>query len=386
MILSPICKPNNRMITMTPAMRFTGWLLTLALLAPMASARSQVTKPIFMAINDELHYFVETTLRRYPPPLADFEINEVVLKAALLFDALGAYGIRYDPARDPLALFSKMVEYDSIYVNPPLKVFSNRAAGVEELAVIYAGVLEAAGIASAIAADSEHTRVLFNTGIHKRYAGAVSRDITSYLIKHQQVWLPVDIKMVGKSFQEAWGRMPGAAHGKSYDIIPVRVMIKDKDIGTARVFSSNLSQPNLQRLFNKDKAFFENADSQRKWSKVEHLMKEDHKRAMIHFNRGVQQLQSGRYDAAIAELTKAAELGTDQIQALFFIAKAYGEKKDFENMKKIGLQMVEARKREPRGYQILGLAYHYTGNEEAGRQLLARAKFLETNSLAANQN
>ncbi|HEX9653168.1 MAG TPA: hypothetical protein VGA99_05615 [bacterium] len=368
---------------MTPVARFNRWVLTFAILFSASYAFSQRSKPIFMAINDELRYFVESTQKHHTQRLAQFDINESVLKAALLFDALGAYGISYEPWRDPLILFSKIVGYDSVYVNPPLKVFSNRRAGVEELAVIYAGVLEAAGIPSAILPDAQQTMVLFNTGIHKRYAGAVSRDITAYLIKNQQVWLPVNIKLMGKSFQEAWGRITGASRDKLYDIIPVRVLIKTKDIATARIFGSNLSKTKLDKLFAQDKSFFENDETERKWTRVETLREEDHKLAMIHFNRGVQYMSSGQQDAAITEFQRAAAFGADPNQTLFYIAKSYGEKKDYESMKEIGLQIIEQQKRDPRGYQVLGLAYYYSGDSTASKKLLQRAKFLENNSLTA---
>jgi tetratricopeptide (TPR) repeat protein len=359
----------------------------IATLLSSASVSGQKSKPIFMAINGDLSYFVEISQRYRPSPLATFDINEPVLTAAMLFDALGAYGIKYDSRRDPEKLFSEAVGFDSIYVNPPARVFTSRVAGAEELAVIYAGVLESAGIATAILSDSDRAIVLFNSGVHKRYAGAVSRDVTTYLVRNQQVWLPVDIKLVGVSFHKAWGRITSAETDRIYDIIPVRVLNKSKDIETARVFSSNLARQQFDQLFTADKVFFENPDTRRKWKKVEELQRDDQNRAMIYFNRGLQYSQSGKYDSAIAEFEKSLSLGIEQTQALFFIAKAYGEQRDYESMKQIGRQIIEAHKRDPRGYQILGLACHYAGEQKLSEQLLMRAKFLETHLLTvAKQN
>jgi len=369
---------------MTPAAYLRQWLFSVFLLTAI-SASGQSSKPIFIAINEDLRYFVETTERFHAPPMAKFEINETILKAAILFDALGAYGIRHEPEWDQSTLFSKSAKDspDSIYANPPSKVFTSRKGSSEELAVLYSGILEAAGIVTAIQANHDRVLVLLNTGVHKKYAGAISRDITAYFIKHHRVWLPVDVTWVGLPFYEAWTRAAGHARGKIYDVIPVRVMIKSKEIGTARVFGSNLSKMKLEQLFEKDQAFFEKFDTREKWTRVEALRSEDHNRAMIHFKRGVQHLEAHEADAAIVEFRNAADLGADLSQTLFFIGKAYGEKRDYENMKRIGLQLVEVQKRDPRGYQLLGLAYHLSGNDDAGKQLLARAKFLETNTLAA---
>ncbi len=374
---------------MTPAMRYNRWLLTLALLAPMASAHGQSSKPVFIAINDDLRYFVELAHRRHSPPLASFEINETILTAALLFDALGAYGIRCKAGGVPSKLFvnSELPEPDSLYANPPLRVFTSRLGSCEELAVLYAGILEAAGVSSAIATAGGRVLVLVNSGINKKYAGAVSRDVTSYIVKNQLVWLPVDVARVGSPFQQAWRRIDGRAPMTIFEVIPVRVLIKAKEIGTGRVFSSNLSRSTLDRLFVGDRAFWESAESKRKWQKVQALIAEDRKLAMIHFNRGAQHLSSNQPDLAIAEFYRAAEFGGDLSQLLFFIAKAYGEKQDYQMMKKIGQQLIEAQKRDPRGYQILGLAFYNSGDKETSKQLLARAKFLERNSHdLANKN
>jgi tetratricopeptide (TPR) repeat protein len=140
-------------------------------------------------------------------------------------------------------------------------------------------------------------------------------------------------------------------------------------------------------LFISDRAFCESSESKRKWQKVQALIAEARKLAMIHFNRGAQHLSSKQPDLAIAEFYRAADFGGDLSQMLFFIAKAYGEKRDYEMMKKIGQLLIEAQKRDPRGYQILGLAYYNSGDKETSKQLLARAKFLESNSRdLANKN
>lgn len=369
--------------------RYNGWLLSLALLAPMASAHGQSTKPVFIAVTDDLRYFVEIAHRRHSPPLANFEINETILNAALLFDALGAYGIRCQAASAPSKLFvnSALPEPDSLYANPPLRVFTNRLGSCEELAVLYAGILEAAGVGSAISIAGDRIMVLVNSGINKKYVGAVSRDVTSYIIKNQLVWLPVDVALVGSPFQQAWRRIDSRAPMTIFDVIPVRVLIKAKEISTGRVFSSNLSPSTLDRLFISDRAFWESSESKRKWQKVQALIAEARKLAMIHFNRGAQHLSSKQPDLAIAEFYRAADFGGDLSQMLFFIAKAYGEKRDYEMMKKIGQLLIEAQKRDPRGYQILGLAYYNSGDKETSKQLLARAKFLESNSRdLANKN
>jgi len=339
---------------------------------------------LIIPIHDELRYFAEKVLETYPAPLAEYDINQNILKAALLFDALGAYGIRYQSSFDTAQVFAKLAGKDSVYTEPVLDVFARRAGGAYELAVVYAAILEASGVATALVEDSGRYGVLLDTGVHRKYSGAISPDITSYLVRKNRVWLPVDASSAGSPFYNAWENSSLHSGPNIYDILPVRRAAKKK-VETAKIFTTAVKRRKLDRLFMEDKNFFEDEETIRKLQRVQAIMTENQRQAAISIERGMQKLNSGAYDLAVREFEYAAELGDNSAQALFLIARVFAEKKDYEEMKRMGLRLVQYDTRDPRGYWILGYAYNSLGQLEVGAQFFSKAKFLENYLLTAGK-
>ena len=339
---------------------------------------------LIIPIHDELRYFTEKVLETYPAPLAEYDINQNILKAALLFDALGAYGIRYQSSFDTSQVFTKLTGKDSVYMQPVLDVFARRAGGAYELAVVYAAILESSGIATALVEDSGHCWVLFDTGVHRKYSGAISPDITSYHVRKNRIWLPVDAASVGSPFYNAWENSSLHSGPNIYDILPVRRAAKKK-VETAKLFTTAVKRRKLDRLFMEDKNFFENEQALRKLKRVQAIMSENQRQAAISIERGMQKLNSDAYDLAVREFEYAGELGDNSAQALFLIARVFAEKKDYAEMKKTGLRLVQYDARDPRGYWILGYAYNSLGLLEVGAQFFSKAKFLENYLLTVNK-
>jgi hypothetical protein len=349
---------------------------TLLTIAIGNAAENKQSTVLIIPIQDELHYFVEKVLESFTLPLSEHEINQNILQAALLFDALGAYRIRYQSSLDTSQVLAKLAGKDTVYVKPVLDVFAGRAGGAYELAVVYAAILETSGIATAFVEHSGRFWVLFDTGVHRKYAGAISRDITSYLIRKNRVWLPVDATSVGNAFYKTWENTSLKTATNLYDILPVRSTAKEK-VETAKIFTTAIKRRKLDQLFMEDRNFFENEQAQRKLKHVQAVMIENQRLAANAIECGMQKLNSGAYDLAVREFEYAAELGDNTAQALFLIAKVFAEKKDYEEMKRTGLRLVQYDGRDPRGYWILGYAYNSLGQLDVGAQFFSKAKFLE---------
>lgn len=367
-------------------MRFEIWLLLLVSCcgAFAKSTDGTVRTPtLLIPINGDLKRFVEIVDEKYPWSLAKYEINQNILRAALLFDALGSYGIRYERSSKKSDFFARLAQEDSVYLIPPLKVFSKRRGNAQQLAILFAAVLEARGIPTALLNASNHPLILFDTGIHKNYSGMISKDVTSYTIINNHLWFAVEVAKLGKPLWEAWRSSFGKISRRPFVLIPVLEIFRTENSQISNSFETVLETSRITELVAKDKKYFESKNSQANLNKVAGLMKENNKKSLLYFNRGIQHLNRGAYDDALFMFKKAADYGADLGKALFMMAKAFGEKQDYGKMKRTALKLIQFNKRDPRGYKILGLAHYYSGELVSGEQFLSKAKFLENNVITA---
>ena len=127
-----------------------------------------------------------------------------VYTAMRVFDALGAYGIRYVP--DPNNPFSRIsAERDAVdNVQYPRQLLASRAGDCDDMSVLYCSLLENLGVPTAFLDGPGHILMLFDTGLHERNRASLSLDSTMTVVKDERVWVPVETTMIGKSFLDAW--------------------------------------------------------------------------------------------------------------------------------------------------------------------------------------
>lgn len=333
---------------------------------------------VLLVIDSELRQFVDKVQEIYSEPLANYAINRQLLQAALMFDAFGAYGIRFKSKNKDAAFALKLMNADSLTLTPDLSVFARLRGNEEELLLIYAAALEAAGIPTAILQTPQRFYVMINTGIHRKYAGSVSRDITSYLIKNDYVYLCVDMQELGKPFYRAWQNTRGKLKGKQIKFLPVNLSFSAKDKSRrVNIFVSKINRKNIDKRFDRDKNYFEGQEQQSKLQKVTEVKARNQRQALRHLKKGQTLLNLGSYEKAILELEKAIDFGGDQGKALYLIAKAFGENKQFQKMKQTALRLIEFNHRDPRGFRILGIAYYYTGQPKIADGFYSKANYLE---------
>ncbi|MFQ5637344.1 MAG: tetratricopeptide repeat protein [bacterium] len=372
-------------------MKRTLWLVLGTLVIMPATAVTKIPNnmttetTVLVPVNNEIKQFVKTVEERYPEKLAHYELNKTILKAALMFDALSAYGIRHQPARTKTDFFLQMAQEDSVYLIPPMTLFTNLRGSAEELAILYASVLEAAGIATGLVNSKKHPLVIFDTGIHKIYSDVVSRNIPAFTILNDHIWFTVEVTKLGKPFFEAWKSTVGKISSRPHIIIPVLEVFQPRNSDIVDTFASGITGAGIAALIEQDKVFFENKDTDAKLKDVTALMQENNKKTVMYFNEGLRYLNSGIDEKAVVAFKKAADVGADLGQVLFLMAKAFGQKKDYSRMKKTGRKLIRFNKRDPRGYKILGLAYYYSGDIFVGEKFMTRANFLDDNLLTVSK-
>ncbi|NKB71431.1 MAG: hypothetical protein GKR89_30535 [Candidatus Latescibacteria bacterium] len=146
------------------------------------------------------------------PILVDFEQEtgawgkplDNILQAMVLFESLKAHGVRYvADANTPYA----QVRTDQAtidHIQYPAETLHSKAGDCDDLTVLYAALLENAGIATALVDYPGHIFLLVDTGVHRESVAWLPFDERFCLMWGDQLWIPVEVTQLDQSFEQAW--------------------------------------------------------------------------------------------------------------------------------------------------------------------------------------
>jgi hypothetical protein len=88
----------------------------------------------------------------------------------------------------------------------PFQLLNRKQGDCDDLTVLYASLLECAGIQTAFVTIPGHIFLMFNTELHERESRVLCTDRRMYVLKDQNVWLPIETTFYGlnQSFRDAW--------------------------------------------------------------------------------------------------------------------------------------------------------------------------------------
>jgi tetratricopeptide (TPR) repeat protein len=211
--------------------------------------------------------FARTTLSQYSDLLHRKFPKNNIGKAALIFDALSVYGLRYQ--QDQTTPFLQIFEDDSVFdtVQYPYEFLQSKIGDCDDCTAIFCSMLENLNIPTAAldVNDPEfgHIYMMFDSGIAIEDAGDFFTNEKEYVIWEGGIWIPVETTLFGQSFSDAWRN--GA---KEYHIRKERGFINEIRIADAQqTFQPGVipdadialpSQAQIDELFQRDLAFFDN--------------------------------------------------------------------------------------------------------------------------------
>ncbi len=169
-----------------------------------------------------VEHFARETLRRLKEVEREAIIYDHLLRAMALFDALGAHGVRYLP--DPDHPYSGLTAGKEVldYIRFPRETLVGKTGDCDDVAVLYAALLQNIGIDTAVVDAGDHVLVLFDTGLRERLARQVSRERGLLHVDDEgRVWIPVEVTMLGKPFSEAWRTGGEILRSRKHAIIDV---------------------------------------------------------------------------------------------------------------------------------------------------------------------
>ncbi len=144
---------------------------------------------------------VAETVRAAGPDSIDLPLRE----GMGIFEALSQYGVGYvvDPntpayesaSKDPLVVD---------FLQFPNQTLKFKGGDCDDLSILYTSLLEAVGVETAFITVPGHIYAAFALEMTAADAMKSFANDKEVLIQNGKAWVPVEITMVGKSFQEAW--------------------------------------------------------------------------------------------------------------------------------------------------------------------------------------
>lgn len=321
--------------------------------------------------------FARTILSQYADMLSRKFPHNNMGKAALLFDALSVYGLRYQ--QDQTTPFLQIYEDDSVFdsVQYPYEFFQSKIGDCDDCTVIFCSLLENLNIPTAALDVNDpqygHIYMMFDSGIDIADAGDFFTNEKEYVIWEGRLWIPVETTLFGQSFSDAWRN--GA---KEYYLRKERGYINEIRIADAQqTFQPGVvpdadvalpTQAQIDELFQRDLAFFDNRLDQIAMASGVSL---DSAEGL--YDAGATYLRLNQLDRALDMFDQAITQDPSMADAVnakgvvLVKQRKYGEALTLFNQA-LALNPNDA------GYRInVAIAYHLQGNKEGAQQAYQRA-------------
>lgn len=328
-------------------------------------------------------------------------LDENLQKAAVLFEAVKAYGVRYQV--DPSTPFSDFSEsaHTVDFLQFPRQTLQYTNGDCDDLTALYAALLEAVGVESAFITIPGH---IYAALALKTSPGEARQLFTNpddlifpedLNVEDHRVWLPMEITLFHASFDEAWktGARQWRERRTAGDarLFPVREAWRTYPAVGFREFTGEITLPNRETVT----AALENTlvrhVEQELYPRVEALEKKiretgqnlryRHKLALLYaryglygkalegfddilrtrdyppaaVNAGNVRYLQGDYEAALAYFTQALRLDTDNPFALLGAARCHYEMENYSQVEQNYRRVAQENPDLARRYAYLNL-------------------------------
>ncbi|RKY71510.1 MAG: hypothetical protein DRP97_01950 [Candidatus Latescibacterota bacterium] len=221
----------------------------------------------FITVEDPaVAQFARGIVERYGDMLEARFHRSNIGKAMVVFDALGAYGIRYNP--DKRTPYVGIAEDKSVLddVKYPAELLEQKIGDCDDAVVLYAALLENLGIDTAVldvfAPEAGHIYLMFDSGWNPASVSDYFTSDSEYVLWENRIWIPVETTMFGSSFTAAWRNGAGEYHRRKAEgtlrEIEVRKASAVYRPGRVKRVAVNLPErAEVDRLLNEDETMFE---------------------------------------------------------------------------------------------------------------------------------
>ncbi len=342
----------------------------------------------FVTPEDEaVDKFARQTVSAYNKTLTEKFGHNNIGKAAVLFDAIGAYGIRYQ--QDRTTPYEKIAGDDSVFdtIAYPSELLTSKVGDCDDCLVLYASLLGNLNIETALldVNDPEfgHVYMMFDTGIPENRVADHFLDDKEFVNWEGRIWLPVETTLFGQSFSDAWRNGVEEYHKRKARgfIHEYAFSEAGKTYKPGVVKPANITLPDraaVDKILDRDIAFFD--------ARVDQLA----------LGSGVSlDVSEGLYDAGAAylrmnHLEKALDMFDRALAKDANLADAYNAKgviftrrREYDEALKLYQKALTLNPSDAGIRLNIALTYHLQGRQDEASQEYKRV--LETNQEIASQ-
>jgi hypothetical protein len=242
-------------------------------------------------------------------------LNQNMQFGMWLFEGMKAYGIYIESG----TAFSPRQEASGarLEIQFPSQTLAYKSGSALDLALLYAGLLEAAGIRSALIPLEDDVVAALSLGIGQEQAATLFNGTDRILIVDDEVWIPLSMKHLNNGFAEAWaaaltGLQEVFETGEAVDFTVVEDCWAMYPPAPFPALGARISQPEIALVSGGATAALNEYIA----NEIEPFLQEAQKAAQnaptaVNYNRlGIVQTRAGRASEAKASYEKAAGMGS----------------------------------------------------------------------------
>ncbi|MBI9081906.1 MAG: outer membrane beta-barrel protein [Pseudodesulfovibrio sp.] len=131
-------------------------------------------------------------------------ININVRTAVAMAEVLALYGVSY--VIDPTSPYAELADQPQVvdFLQFPRQTLEYKAGDCDDLSILYAALLEAVGVPTALVTIPGHIYVAFSTGMKADEAHKLFSRPDEIIIRDDIAWVPVEITILKEGFLQAW--------------------------------------------------------------------------------------------------------------------------------------------------------------------------------------
>jgi tetratricopeptide (TPR) repeat protein len=154
---------------------------------------------------------MDSSVRSFSLPVAAMSrtrgnqaVNAAFRAAMAIFDALKAQGLGY--VSDPVAPFeTKSANKEVVdYLQFPVQTLAFKGGDCDDLSIVYAALLESAGVGTAFITIPGHIYMAFDLGMRAEEAKDFFNNTNTLIVREGEAWLPVEVTRVQDGFVRAY--------------------------------------------------------------------------------------------------------------------------------------------------------------------------------------
>jgi hypothetical protein len=245
-------------------------------------------------------------------------LNQKMQQAVFLFEGFRAAGITVSGDRQtPYTAFHRdpgLVDY----VQFPFQTLAYRSGDVDDLGLLFAGALEAAGIRAAIIPMADEFIVAFSLDIDEEAAGELFNDSGNLLIVDGNVWIPAAMSSAAEGFVNSWYRginsiNSAIGNGEEVNFIVLSDVWASYPPAALNAQDTQYDKPSelsVSRLVETDMLRYISAEFGPKIQEVQNLIRTQGGSAALYNRLGTLYIRAGMYNEARAEYLRSAAMGS----------------------------------------------------------------------------